>query len=197
MVASFEVKAPLFPSTCANVKPLPTGQLRLGGVFIANAHRCLKVGGECKKDTDCTSTKQECEKAFPKKPHMFTPPGPAKCVQGICRSQEGDAGYECDCFSGCKEKLFSEEALTCTDGTCKQKPCGDCGEVPKSGGCCGRGIVVDGKCWCGTGVGEGCAVKGVCPGKTHECCGKGTKQEGKCCRSSSCNSKFCDTGGAD
>lgn len=187
--AASEIKPPRFPATCKNVEPLPRAELRINSAVYRFNHKlsCQKVGSKCKTRWDCNATSEECKKAFPKFIEANTTKSWSSCEEGICRAGDRGVSNKCDCFFGCKN------GLVCESGKCRAKrvkACGACGEYPKEGGCCGSGISSEGKrCFCGTGVGEGCSVKGFCPGKTEECCGKGTKNDGRCCNEGSCNQK--------
>ncbi|KAF5005327.1 hypothetical protein FDECE_8223 [Fusarium decemcellulare] len=150
---------------------------------------CVLVGEPCSSFMDCsTPPKSECYKDIQDRNRVF--PGRASCIDGYCRVISNKKDSPCDCLSGCDLKDFDRD-LSCINGKCQAAECAPCGEQQNNRACCAPGVRGhDGRCFCGTGAGEGC---GTNPSKCNDgqfddvCCGRGTDNEGKCCSSGSCN----------
>lgn len=176
---------PYFPADCKAPSVTPEiRDMRLGVLYL-----CARVGETCKSSKDCTRPKaSECYKERTDRRGIFAVP--ATCIDGLCRIVSNKKESPCDCLSGCDLKDFDRD-LSCIDGRCKAAECAPCGELPNNRSCCAPGVEgPDGKCFCGTGAGEGCATQpqNCYSGKYNDiCCGRGTDNEGKCCSSGTCN----------
>ena len=113
----------------------------------------------------------------------------ATCMDGYCRFRMQHANDECDCVVRCQLETTSGRLLSCIDGKCKAAACAACGQKPNDLQCCAPGIVSHGKCYCATGVGEGCATNPDKYGEDFECCARGTDNEGFYCGDNTCNGK--------
>ena len=181
---------PYFPANCKAPSVTPEIRDLPGREFFGRMiYQCVKVGETCKASKDCTRPPvSECHKERTDRKDVFT--RSATCIDGFCRIISNKKESPCDCLAGCDLKDFDRD-LSCIEGRCKAAECAPCGEFPNNRACCAPGVKgQDGKCFCGTGAGEGCSTN---PGKCDSgafndtCCGRGTDNEGKCCASGSCN----------
>ena len=189
---------PFFPPNCKapNVTPEVRDRPPVDLAFLGlgkehTLYPCVLVGESCKSFADCsTPPKEECHKEVTDRTKVI--PRKASCIDGFCRVISNKKESPCDCLAGCDLKDFDRD-LTCTDGRCKAAECAPCGEPLNNRACCAPGVRGhDGRCFCGTGAGEGCATNpSQCDAGSFNdmCCGKGTDNEGKCCSSGSCNGR--------
>ncbi|KAH8648586.1 hypothetical protein BX600DRAFT_442872 [Xylariales sp. PMI_506] len=151
---------------------------------------CFLVGTTCTFSKDCPMPKKDqCQVQTE---GAILQLDQADCINGVCRVRRSDVNDVCDCLHGCKLKSDNENRdLSCIQGKCVAAECAPCGDLPLNRACCGAGVIDhDGKCYCPTGVGEGCAVnpKQCYSGDYNDmCCGKGTDNEGRCCMEGTCN----------
>ncbi|RBR26101.1 uncharacterized protein FIESC28_01129 [Fusarium coffeatum] len=183
---------PYFPANCK--APSVTPEIRdlpERDFFGRKVYLCVKVGETCKASKDCTRPPvSECHKERTDRKSVFA--GYATCIDGFCRIISDKKESPCDCLAGCDLKDFDRD-LSCIEGRCKAAECAPCGEFPNNRACCAPGVKgQDGRCFCGTGAGEGCATnREQCDSGAFNdtCCGRGTDNEGKCCASGSCNGR--------
>lgn len=126
----------------------------------------------------------------------------SECCAGIAlngRINKTDYGLrcidatKCDKSEGCSANIQCPYYEDCINNKCvTPKPgvdCGECGQSPIQGKCCGSGVRgQDGKCFCGTS-GSSCTNDSDClggsGGSDRICCGE------KCCARSQCESGTC------
>lgn len=188
------VDQPYWPANCANFQDDFKTSVRIEGprnLLGSDFYNCYQVGNKCTSNDDCTvPNTAACEAAAPGNPGPYLPPQ-TKCIDGFCRFRTSYENAACDCLTGCEHETAEGKLLSCIGGRCKAAECAKCGEKPDGKLCCAPGVVdQDGKCYCATGVGEGCqARRDACVDDDYDCCARTTDNDGFCCKTGTCNGK--------